>query len=225
MLQKDSVGKSLWDLLKVLQESSVFDKYFLVGGTALSLQLGHRISEDIDLFTRNDINKDEIFDYLNKYFNKKFQINNIQNIILQVTVNNIKVDFVKYDYNLIEEANIEDGIRYLGKKDISAMKLMAVANRGDQAKDFIDIYYLLKEISLNDMFKYYKQKYNQNDITPIKRSLVYFDDITDSNWASVRLLRDKVSVENIKSKIIIEMNKYNENIIKGKASPKNNNYT
>jgi predicted nucleotidyltransferase component of viral defense system len=68
MLQKDSVGKPLWDLLKVLQESSVFDKYFLVGGTALSLQLGHRISEDIDLFTRNDINKDEIFDYTCSYY-------------------------------------------------------------------------------------------------------------------------------------------------------------
>jgi predicted nucleotidyltransferase component of viral defense system len=71
MLQKDSVRKPLWDLLKVLQESSAFDKYFLVGGTALSLQLGYRISDDIDLFTRDDINKDEIFDYLNKYFNKR----------------------------------------------------------------------------------------------------------------------------------------------------------
>jgi hypothetical protein len=80
--------------------------YFLVGGTALSLQLGHRISDDIDLFTRSDINKDEIFDYLNKYFYKKFQINNIQNIVLQVTVNNIKVYFVKHDYNLIEGVNI-----------------------------------------------------------------------------------------------------------------------
>ncbi|MDR1179168.1 MAG: nucleotidyl transferase AbiEii/AbiGii toxin family protein [Spirochaetales bacterium] len=48
MLQKGSVKKSLWDLLRVLQKSTVFDKYFLVGGTALSLQLGHRISDDID---------------------------------------------------------------------------------------------------------------------------------------------------------------------------------
>jgi hypothetical protein len=64
--------------------------------------------------------------------------------------------------------------------------------------------------------KYYKQKYNQNDISLIKRSLVYFDDITDSNWASVRLLEGKVSVKNIKSRIITEMNKYNENIIKRK---------
>jgi hypothetical protein len=216
MLQKNSIRKSLWNLLKYLQDSNVFEDYFLVGGTALALQLGHRISDDIDLFTRNDLNKDEIFDFLKKNYNGKYQINNIQNIILQVTIEDIKVDFVKYDYNLIEDTKEEEGIRYLGKKDISAMKLMAVANRGDQAKDFIDIYYLLKEITLNDMFNYYKQKYNQKDITVIKRSLVYFDDVTDSNWSSVRLINDKLSIDKVKHDIVNEMNKYNENIIGNK---------
>ena len=213
MLQKDAVRKSLWDLLKYLQNSTVFESYFLVGGTALSLQLGHRISDDIDLFTRGDINKDEIFDFLNKNYKGKYQIINIQNIILQIIINDIKVDFVKYDYNLIENVKREEGIRYLGKKDISAMKLMAVANRGDQAKDFIDIYYLLKEMALNDMFNYYKQKYNQKDISVIKRSLIYFEDITESNWTSVKLLKDELLVDKIKSTIINEINKYNENII------------
>jgi hypothetical protein len=55
---------------------------------------------------------------------------------------------VKYGYNLLEDIKFKNGIRFFGKKDISAMKLMAIANRGDQAKDFIDIYYLLEEISL-----------------------------------------------------------------------------
>jgi hypothetical protein len=171
------------------------------------------MSDDIDLFTRADINKDEIFDFLNQNYIGKYQINNMQNIILQIAIDDIKVDFVKYNYNLIEAVKIEEGIKYLGKKDISAMKLMAVANRGDQAKDFIDIYYLLQEISLNDMFDYYKEKYNQNDVSAIKRSLVYFDDVTDSNWASAKLLNDKLSVENIKLTIINEMNKYNKSIM------------
>ncbi|MDL2229977.1 nucleotidyl transferase AbiEii/AbiGii toxin family protein [Treponema sp. OttesenSCG-928-L16] len=213
MLQTESVRDSLWNLLKELQGSKIFDNYFLVGGTALSLQLGHRISDDIDLFTRAEINKDEIFDFLNNKYNGKYQIVNIQNIILQVIVNEIKVDFVKYDYELIENVKTEQGIKYLGKKDISAMKLMAVANRGNQAKDFIDIYYLLREISLEDMFKYYKQKYKQNDISAIKRSLVYFDDVTESNWNAVKLLHEKLIINNIKEKIIDEMNRYNKKVI------------
>jgi len=213
MLQTKSVEKSLWDILKDLQKRDIFKNYFLVGGTALSLQLGHRISYDIDLFTRSDINKDEILDFLNREYNGNYQIHNIQNIILQISINDIKVDFVKYDYNLIEDIKLENGIRYLGKKDISAMKLMAIANRGDQAKDFIDIYYLLEEISLNDMFQYYKEKYKQNDISILKRSLVYFDDVSESNWLSVRLLKDTLSIEKIKQKITNEVNNYNKNII------------
>jgi len=213
MLQKESVRVPLWNLLKELQKKELFKDYFLVGGTALSLQLGHRVSDDIDLFTRNDIDKDEIFDFLNRDYNGKYQIHNIQNIILQITINNIKVDFVKYDYDLLEDIKSEEGIKYLGKKDISAMKLMAIANRGDQAKDFIDIYYLLKEINLKDMFEYYKQKYNQNDISLIKRSLSYFDDITENNWLSVKLLKEKLSIEKVKRVLIDEINIYNKNVI------------
>jgi hypothetical protein len=200
-----------------LQKSDIFKDYFLVGGTALALQLGHRISDDIDLFTRKEINKDEILSFLNTEYNGKYQIVNMQKSIFQITINDIKVDLVTYDYNLIEDAKIEAGIKYLGKKDISAMKLMAVANRGDQAKDFIDIYYLLKEISLTDMFDYYKQKYNQKDVSIIKRSLIYFDDVTENNWNAVRLLNDKLSIDTIKNTIIYELNKYNENIIGSKS--------
>jgi hypothetical protein len=199
--------------LKELQKSKIFSDYSLVGGTALTLQLGHRISDDIDLFTRNDIDKEEILSFFNENYKGKYQIINIQNIILQVLVNDVKVDLVKYNYEIIEDVKIEEGIRYLGKKDISAMKLMAVSNRGDEAKDFIDIYYLLKEISLEKMFEYYKHKYNQNDISHVKRSLVYFDDVTETNWTSVKLLHDKLSVKKIKQKIITEMNEYNKNII------------
>ena len=212
MLQTQSVGKPLWDILKILQQNELFKSYFLVGGTALSLQLGHRISNDIDLFTRDDLNKDEILDLLNRDYNGVYQIHNIQNTILQISINGVKIDFVKYDYDLIEDVKSEEGIRYLGKKDISAMKLMAISNRGDQAKDFIDIYYLLEEISLENMFEYYKKKYKQNDVCQVKRSLVYFDDVTESSWASVKLLRDTLSIEKIKRAIVNEVNKYNKNI-------------
>ena len=84
---------------------------------------------------------------------------------------------------------------------------------GDQAKDFIDVYYLLKNMSLEKMFEYYKKKYNQKEINSIKRSLVYFDDVTESNWKSVKLLGEKISAKDIKQKIIEEMNRYNEKLI------------
>ncbi|MCL2283750.1 MAG: nucleotidyl transferase AbiEii/AbiGii toxin family protein [Fibromonadales bacterium] len=166
------------------------------------MQIGHRISEDIDLFTRQDINKDEIIDFMNKKFAGNVQITNIQNLILQMVVNGVKVDFVKYDFPLIEEVFNEDGVKYLGIKDISAMKLLATANRGNHAKDFVDIFFLLKKMSLTEMFDYFRQKFNQIDVSIIKRSLIYFDDVPKGSWSAIKYLQEKPSTEAIKRKII-----------------------
>lgn len=60
-------------------------------------------------------------------------------------------------------------------KDIAAMKLAAITNRGTK-KDFVDMYFLLQQFSLNEMLEYYKIKYNTNSIYNVIRSLVYFAD-------------------------------------------------
>jgi len=208
MLQTDSVSPALWHTLLELNKSSLFENYFLVGGTALSLQIGHRISEDIDLFTRQDINKDEIIDFMNKKFAGNVQITNIQNLILQMVVNGVKVDFVKYDFPLIEDVFNENGIKYLGIKDISAMKLLATANRGNHAKDFVDIFFLLKKMSLTEMFDYFRQKFNQIDVSIVKRSLIYFDDVPKNSWNAIKYLQEKPSTEAIKRRIVSCLKEY-----------------
>jgi hypothetical protein len=94
----------------------IFDDYFLVGGIALALQPGHRISVDIDLFTRKDMDKDNVFSVLSQKYKNDFQIKNIQKAVVQMTVKEIKVDLMKYDYELIEDVYDEESVRYLGKK-------------------------------------------------------------------------------------------------------------
>ena len=210
MLQKHTVSKPLLKLLIDLQKDKIFENYFLVGGTALSLQIGHRMSVDLDLFTNEYLNKDEIFDYLNKNYKNRYVLDNVQNSIINSHIDNLKVDFVSIESKLIENIKIEDGIKYLGKKDIAAMKLKACAFRGNEAKDFVDVYYLLKEISLKEMFDYYKKKYDQTDITIIKKSLIYFDDVKDSNWNSIKMLSDTLSEKLIKQTLINELNNYNK---------------
>lgn len=205
MLQTRTVERPLWDLLKNLQAQEILSGYFLVGGTALSLQLGHRMSVDIDLFTRGDIDKEGILGLLNREYGGGCQIHNMRQAVLQVSVNGINVDFLKHDYRLIEEVKSEDGVRFLGIKDIAAMKLMAVANRGDQAKDFVDIYYLLREMTLSEMFECYKLKYGQNDVSAVKRSIVYFDDVTESSWAAVKLSEGPLPADVVKRAITEEM--------------------
>lgn len=212
MLQKECVSESLLILLKELMKAQVFKDYFLVGGTSLAMQIGHRRSDDIDLFTPAEINKDEIGDYLFSSYRNKVVVINSQNIIYQVHINGIKVDFVKHPYNLVEPVNEDEGIRYLGKKDIAAMKIRAIENSGNRAKDFIDVYYLLMEMSLENIFGYYKQKYSVNDIYSAKKSLGYFDDVPDESWKEVRMINDSISIKKVKSAILEKIMEYDKTL-------------
>ncbi|MDR0876602.1 MAG: nucleotidyl transferase AbiEii/AbiGii toxin family protein, partial [Treponema sp.] len=99
MLRKESVEKPLWDILINLNKNNIFKNYNLVGGTALSLQIGHRMSDDIDLFTAKEFNKFKILEYFYKYY-KGFEIGNESDIFLNIFVGNNKIDFLKYDYPL-----------------------------------------------------------------------------------------------------------------------------
>ena len=90
-------------------------------------------------------------------------------------LNEVKVDLVNYPYPWLEEAKSIKGIRLAQKKDIAAMKLAAITSRGTK-KDFIDLYFLLEEFSLQEMIDFYGQKYSDGSVFLVLKSLTYFDD-------------------------------------------------
>jgi hypothetical protein len=192
----------------------MFNSYNLVGGTALSLQIEHRISTDIDLFTEGKLNKDEILDFARK-IDKNVEIQNSSGIIFQIFYPNsnpekvLKMDFVNYEFPLLEPlVENDDGIRLVGKNDISAMKMSAAGTRGYEARDFIDLYYLLKEIPMEKIVENFKKKYNTDNIQHYLRSLNYFDDVSKESWQSIKMIHDKLSVDDVKKTIDFEVNKY-----------------
>jgi hypothetical protein len=221
MLFEQCVPKELLNLLRDLQSSTLFKEYFLVGGTSLTLQLGHRLSYDIDLFTQNEMDKRSIKEFLFDTYKGNIEILNEQNIVFQVLINGIKVDFVKERGILVEPVIYESGIAYLGKKDIAAMKLNAIETNGTRAKDFVDLYYLFKEIPLKNMFEYYRKKYKVNNIFNAKRSIVYFDDVKNDDWENVQLIKDTLSVNEIKKRIIDEVRIYDKKYVNVNIQKKN----
>jgi len=210
MLQEGCVSKELLTLLRKLLGEKVFKDYFLVGGTALSLQMGHRKSDDIDLFTQKELRIPEITKYLKQNHSGKYQLLNSQSMIYQVMINEIKVDFVHHPFELVEPAFHDSKIIYLGKKDIAAMKLHAIETSGNRAKDFVDIFFLLKEIPLEKMFEYYRKKYSTDNIFNAKRSLIFFDDVPEESWKEVRLNDKKITVNMIKKTIINAVREFND---------------
>ena len=74
----------------------------------------------------------------------------------------------------------EEGITFLSKEDITAMKLNAIINSGQRLKDFIDIYFLLEHFSIKDMLDFFETKYpNTNPLIALK-AVSYFGDIDET---------------------------------------------
>lgn len=173
MLQTQAVEPALLELLKKLMEIDLFSPYYLVGGTALALQLGHRKSIDIDLFGNHAI--DEL-SFTNAIHNlgSAHIVRKSNNIIVYI-INGIKVDFVNYTYDWIDDTQLIEGFRLASVKDIAAMKLNAIAGRGSR-KDFYDLYELLNHFSLSSMLEFYLNKYPDGAKFMVLKSLTYFDD-------------------------------------------------
>lgn len=199
MLHYKSVSAELLELLEFIMNQREFNEFNLVGGTSLALQMGHRISIDIDLFGASEIDEDLFLEVLKKYGTVQV-IKKSKNILI-CSVNGIKVDFVNYQYRLLESPLLEENIRLVKKKDIAAMKVNAVAGRGS-IKDFIDIYFLLNEFSINEMIGFYLQKYPDGSEFMVRKSLTYFDD-ADNEEAPI-LFHD-ISWSEIKKTILLSI--------------------
>ncbi|WP_339785423.1 nucleotidyl transferase AbiEii/AbiGii toxin family protein, partial [uncultured Imperialibacter sp.] len=173
-------------------------EFYLVGGTSLTLQLGHRDSIDIDLFTSQDINNQRLIDYINASgfdFDVKL---NVRNTIIGF-IEGVKVDFVRHNYPLVKPPITEEDITFLGKEDIAAMKLNAISNSGKRLKDFIDVYYLLEHFSMDEMIAFYTTKYpNFNPLIAL-RSVNYFYDIDPA--IDPPKLKEKLPLSEIKKRI------------------------
>ena len=178
MLQTQSVYPATLELLKQLMTFEPLAKFNLVGGTALALQFGHRISVDLDFFSYAKFNRDHVKLAIESYAQKEglsLEWEVIEDVTLIGMLNNIKVDIIRYPYSLIDDLVIEDGIRLLSAKDITPMKLSAIAQRGSK-KDFFDFYELLNVYSLGEMMGFYREKFPHTDTTYLLRSLTYFED-------------------------------------------------
>jgi hypothetical protein len=186
-----------FELIQELQRKSELEGFNLVGGTALALQLGHRNSIDIDLFCNNEFTDYEILSFLNSNFNVNVIFNKPNTIIC--LIDNIKTDFIKHDYPIIDEIIEEDGIKMLGMKDIAAMKVHAIIQSGQRLKDFIDIYFLLEHFSMNEIMDFFTIKYEYMNPVMALKAITYFDEI-DENIDPPKLLKP-LSIKSIQKRI------------------------
>jgi len=161
--------------IQLAATNSVVKDAYLAGGTALALQIGHRISLDLDFFTFHEFNVKELNTSLSQL--PEFTSEQTSKWTVLGKLNTTKFSFFYYKYPLISETITFEGIQLASLSDIAAMKINALESRGTR-RDFIDVYLLAKQFSLDEMLKFYDQKYGtlENNFYSIIRSLNYFDD-------------------------------------------------
>jgi predicted nucleotidyltransferase component of viral defense system len=199
----NTVSPLLKEILIGLMTEPLFSPFRLVGGTALSLQIGHRMSVDIDLFTAAEygsIDFKEIRSFLeNKYpFCLSRNLDNVSfGTYFEVGYSEsdlVKVDLYYTDDFIFEEVN-KDSIRMASENEIIAMKLDIVIRNG-RKKDFWDLHYYLDKVSIDEMISFYEQRYPYTDCSNIKSQFVNFESadldynpscLLDKSWVIIKL--------------------------------------
>lgn len=175
MLHKEILNTNQIELLPIIQEFN--NNYYLCGGTAIALHIGHRRSIDFDLFSISQINHKKILDI--------FTLNNLKPIItrrveeqLNLIVNEVKITFYNYPFDIEANINFDNIINIPALKELAAMKAYALGRRA-KWKDYIDLFFILtKHLEIRELIDISKKIYG--DLFSEKQfraQLAYFEDI------------------------------------------------
>jgi predicted nucleotidyltransferase component of viral defense system len=181
MLRIETVEPHTLSVLKKLMQMPELQGFALVGGTALSLLYGHRMSVDLDLFSNKPFENIEIINALEKTFGSAFD-NRSSNPRFGIFcfVDEVKIDIVRHPHPLIRPQFELEGIRMFSTEDIVAMKVQAILGRAKK-KDFWDVAELLKHYSVSDFINFHKEKFTtQNLFITVPQAITYFADADES---------------------------------------------
>ena len=193
MLSIQTIQPDTLELLKTISAQPEVQQTRLVGGTALALQYGHRQSVDLDFFGQLPEDMNSLIDMAHRVGD--VMVLQRGKILLQMIVNQVKVDFVDYTRcPWIDDPIKGDGFVLASDKDIAAMKVNAIIGRGTR-KDFIDLYVLLQHYSLAQIMAFYQQKYPDFSEYRALLSMTYFEDaekqdmprmFIDTSWGEMK---------------------------------------
>ena len=172
------------------------ETFYLAGGTGLTLQLGHRRSDDLDFFSETLFNTDS---FLSLVSPDKILLTSLGTVHCEIK--GIRISFLYYNVPLIYPALSWHGIKVADYKDIVAEKIKTISQRGAK-KDFIDLYAVLKmKHSISEVCNFFKKRFAASGINfyHVLRSLVYFEDAETEPNPLILLRGKEWQWDNVKS--------------------------
>ena len=177
---EQAISKQTSKNLELLGKSEILSDAYLAGGTALALQIGHRVSYDLDFFKEKKFKAQVFLKKISQI--KDYQHERIGWQTILGKLGDVKFSLFYYQYPLLEKPVKFKDINIAGIVDISAMKIAAISERG-MKRDFVDLYFILQKIQLDNVLEFYERKYKKlaSNLVHIKKSLVYFIDAEDED--------------------------------------------
>lgn len=200
MLHADAVPAGTLDLLKRVTDLPALSAFRLVGGTALALQIGHRLSYDLDFFCDAKANLLAAEYELLAIDGMRLKASSSYALFLECS--GVKIDVLNYPGTFLHPPLVVDHIRMANKADIAVMKMKTVMNRGAR-RDFYDLFFLLDEFTLEELILPFANHYPNVDLAGVFKSLVYFADAEDDE-PPVLLSNKTVTWEEVKEKLASE---------------------
>jgi len=196
-MHRNAFLKSSHRVLSQLKEVAIAQGFVLAGGSALALQLGHRISVDLDFFTLRPFSPEKLFQKI-KRLGASPIVQQEEEGTLTIIVSGVKVSFFHYPYPFREKMSVFNGIPIANVIDIASMKTMAISQRGAK-RDFVDLYFILQEIPFHRIAENMVMRFGRDRINPVHigKSLVYFND-ADIDPEPAYCGKDKPDWEGIK---------------------------
>lgn len=205
MLYKTPLETNTLELIKEIQAHEEFKSFYLAGGTALAVQIGHRKSIDLDFFTTKDFDIEYYLNILENQYNFIFNFSSTNTI--KGIIGTVHVDFIAHKYPLLKSPIIDENIGLVHIQDIAAMKVNAIVINGTRVKDFIDFYYLLDFYSFGEIIAFFEKKYSQRNSFLAVKSLIYFNDVDLNEWP-VMLKEPDLKWNRVKERILMNHNDF-----------------
>ena len=200
--------------LEVFHKLKNFKKLgVLGGGTALALQIGHRVSYDFDIFTFRKLNR-SLWLKLRKVFGKSSnRYLDTEDQLNMTTPTSVYITLFKDDYKSLYKPIKKEYINLMDIRDIAANKAFTIGRR-PKWRDYVDIYFLIKNkyLKLEEIISISKQKFKNGFSEKLFiEQLTYWDDIEDYG---IRFLNDQISIDVIKNLLFRESSKFTSKLFK-----------
>ncbi len=190
-------------VLEEISRHSFIGDFYLAGGTALALHLGHRESIDLDFFSVRDFSLGKMKKEVASI--GRYVLINEEDGTLDGMLDDVKLTLLRYEYPLLFPLVDFKGIQLADERDIACMKIDAISSRGSK-KDFVDLYFLLEKYTLSEIFSFFEKKYSHIEYNKLHllKSLAYFSDAEEDVMPKMLAA---VSWDAVKERILQETKK------------------